>query len=161
MASFLRWFTLLPQEEVESIEKQHHDAPHQRHGQRALAEHMTELVHGESELDRAKAASQALFSGNVAALESELLKEVFADVPSSTHDKAALEGDGVSLVDLLPETSLASSKREAREFLSNNAVSVNGEKVGPDRALNTTDLLHGGTILIRRGKEKWHTTRWA
>jgi tyrosyl-tRNA synthetase len=81
-------------------------------------------------------------------------------VPSSEHDKRQLEGAGISLVELLPETTLANSKREAREFLGNGAVSVNGERVEPDRALAAADLLHGRTILLRRGKKNWHATRW-
>jgi tyrosyl-tRNA synthetase len=89
-----------------------------------------------------------------------MLAEVFADVPATTHDKAHLEGDGARLVDVLPETSLASSKREAREFLGNGAVAVNGERVPADRALTMDDLLHDGTILLKRGKKHWHATRW-
>ena len=62
--------------------------------------------------------------------------------------------------EMLPLTSLASSKREAREFLGNGAVAVNGEKVPADCAAKTSDLLHGRTILLKRGKKKWHATRW-
>ena len=67
---------------------------------------------------------------------------------------------GMSLVELLPQTTLAASKREAREFLANGAVSVNGEKVDAGRTLKTSDLLSGGLILVRRGKKSWHATRW-
>ena len=81
-------------------------------------------------------------------------------VPNSTHAKAKLEGDGIDLIELLPETTLAKSKREAREFLSGGAVAINGEKAAPERRLRTSDLLHGRTILLRRGKKHWHATRW-
>ena len=69
------------------------------------------------------------------------------------------------ILDLLPETSLAGSKREAREFLSNGSISINGAKVDKasalDRRLGPDDLLHGRMILVRRGKKTWHATRWS
>ena len=80
---------------------------------------------------------------------------------TTSSRSSSLEGEGVSLVDLLPQTTLASSKREARDFLTGGAVLVNGMKVEPDRRLRTTDLMHGGTILIRRGKKNWHATKWS
>ena len=93
-----------------------------------------------------------------------MLEAVFADVASSEHPCAALEGGGVPLVELLVETGLASSKREARQFLSGGSIAVNGQKIAADaaleRALDSEDLLHGGTILLRRGKKVWHCTRW-
>ena len=66
-----------------------------------------------------------------------------------------------SATPLLPETSLAASKREAREFLGNGAVAVNGRKVGGDHVLRTDQLLHGRTILLKRGKKHWHATQWS
>jgi tyrosyl-tRNA synthetase len=72
-----------------------------------------------------------------------------------------LSGDGVSLVEVLSQTTLAASKRAAREHLSGGAMSVNGVKCPQDRRLKTDDLLPGGTILLRRGKKSWHATRWA
>jgi tyrosyl-tRNA synthetase len=157
---FLRKFTMLPQDEITQLERSQHEAPHERAAHRALAEHMTATLHGEDELHRVQAATAALFTGNVRDLDAQLLGDVFADVPSSQHDRALLEGDGASLVDLLPDTSLAKSKREAREFLGNGAIAVNGEKVPDDYALTTSDLLHGRSILLRRGKKNWHATRW-
>ena len=157
---FLKWFTMMSQEEIVSIVNNHQQAPHQRAGQRALAEYMTTLLHGIDEMRRVEAASQALFSGDVRSIDRELLHEVFADVPSSKHGRSQLEGDGISLSELLPETSLAKSKREAREFLGNNSISVNGDKVDADYALTMNDLLHGKLILLRRGKKSWHALRW-
>ncbi|MFO0833755.1 MAG: S4 domain-containing protein [Phycisphaerales bacterium] len=65
------------------------------------------------------------------------------------------------MLDLLVETGLAQSKREAREFLTSGSVAVNGRKVGVDDKLQTSDLLHGKVIAIRRGKKNWHVTKWA
>ena len=159
---FLRWFTFLDQDSIAELEQAHEQAPHQRPAQRALARHMTELVHGAAAVSSVEQAATALFGqGDVRALAEDMLRDVFADVPHSSHSKALLDGAGISLLDLLVDTSLAQSKREAREFLQNGAIAVNGEKADLERKLNTSDLLHGHTILLRRGKKNWHATRWA
>jgi len=156
-----RWYTMLPAETVAEIEARHAAEPQRREAQQSLAREMTRMVHGETELGRVQAATEALFSGNIRELDEIMLDEVFADVPNSTHSKSLLEGGGVSLVDLLPQTTLASSKREARDFLAGGAVQINGTKAAPERTLTGADLLHGRSILIRRGKKNWHATRWA
>lgn len=157
---FLKWFTFLDQTAIAGLAVEHGQAPDRRVAQRALAREMTELVHGKHELLRVEAASQALFGGDVRALDAAMLAEVFADVPHTAHDKGLLAGDGIALVELLPQTSLAGSKGQARQFLSSNAVSVNGERVEADRRLTARDLLHGNRILLRRGKKQWHATSW-
>ncbi len=155
-----KWYSMLGREEIESLAETHSKAPQERTAQRTLARHMTDLVHGPTERERVEAASQALFTGDVRSLDEATLAEVFAEVPHSTHSLSLLEGEGTPLVDLLPQTTLAASKREAREFLQNGAVLVNGEKATLDRTLCTRDLLHGRTILLRRGKKNWHATKW-
>ena len=126
---------------------------------RALARHMTELLHGAGERAQAEAAAQALFSGDLASLSERTLLEVFASVPSSEHDKNLLSG-GLPLIELLAQTTLVKSKREAREFLQSGSIAVNGRKVGPDDKVTTEDLLHGHSLALRRGKKNWHLTRW-
>jgi len=158
--SYLKWFTLMSEQEVAALAQSHGANPGAREAHRALARHMTELVHGRSELDRAEKASQALFSGEVRDLDAAMLDEIAQDVPSTTHDATGLGGEGLAIVDLLAQTSLASSKRESREFLQNGAVIVNGEKASVDRRLTRADLLHGRWIFLRRGKKNWHSTRW-
>jgi len=157
---FLKRFTFLEEERIAELAKEHEDAPQKRAAHKALAAEVTQTVHGASERERAERASDALFSGDVRGLDERTLSEVFADVPSTDHLRSELSGEGVSLADLLTSTSLASSKREARQFLQSGAVSVNGERVGPDHKLRESDLLHGERILLRRGKRQWHATRW-
>lgn len=160
VVQWLKWYTVLSRDRIESLAAEHEKAPQDRVAQRALASHMTEMLHGEHELKKVQSASQALFSGDVRGLEESMLEEVFADVPHSTHDKSLLEGDGVSTVEVLVQTSLAGSKREAREFLGNGAIAINGTRAEADHCLTTADLLHAHTILLRRGKKRWHATRW-
>jgi tyrosyl-tRNA synthetase len=161
VVKFLKTFTTLSHDEIKALEAAHAAEPGKREAHRALAKHMTEMLHGKAELDRAEAAAAALFSGEVASLDLPTLTEVFASVPSSTHAKSDLAGEGVALIDLLPQTTLAKSKREAREHLSTGAVTLNGEKVGESDRLTPTRLLHNSLALLRRGKKAWHVTRWA
>jgi tyrosyl-tRNA synthetase len=160
VVAFLKLFTSLEREAIEPLAEQHARAPHERHAQRALAREMTELVHGREELTRVEAASQALFGGDVRALDAAMLSEVFADVPHTVHDKGLLAGNGVALSELLPHTSLVSSKSQARQFLESGAISVNGARASADQRLTERDLLHANRILLRRGKKQWHATQW-
>ncbi|MHC4975871.1 MAG: tyrosine--tRNA ligase [Planctomycetota bacterium] len=156
---FLKTFTLLPETEIAAVLTYHGEQPHLRHAQRTLAREATNLLHGGSGLARAEAATEALFAGDIASLDAPTLEEAFGAAPSSEHSLADLR-NGMSLVELLPTTSLASSKREAREFVGNGAISINGARVSEDRALSPDDLLHGSSIVLKRGKKKWHITRW-
>jgi tyrosyl-tRNA synthetase len=153
--SYLRWFTFLGRERIDAVLGEHASAPDQRLAQRTLAREMTALVHGQSELVKVEAASHALFGGDVRALDAELLAEVFADVPHSQHAQSALGGEGLAIVDLLVQTSLAPSKSQARQFLQSGAISINGERVAADHRVTSADLLHGSRILLRRGKKQW------
>ncbi|MDB4986993.1 MAG: tyrosyl-tRNA synthetase, partial [Myxococcaceae bacterium] len=160
VASYLKLFTFLSQDEIASLVAAHEREPHKREAQRTLARTLTELVHGSAELKSAELASSALFSGDLRGLSESLLDAVMEDVPSSQHAKSSLEGEGVALLDLLPETKLVSSKREARQFLETGAVLVNGQKAALAQRLTVSDLLHGKVIVLKRGKKNWHLTRW-
>ena len=157
---YLKLFTLLKRNEIDEIIGAHKSDPGARGAQRAVADAVTRLVHGDAAADRAQVATRALFTGEVASLDKETLDEVFADVESSEHRLSELAGEGLPLVELLPTTSLAKSKREAREFLTHGAISVNGAKVGINAKLTASDLLHGSIALLRRGKKSWYVTLW-
>jgi tyrosyl-tRNA synthetase len=159
VGQLLRWFTFMPQDQVEALEADQKARPQERPAQKALADAVTDMVHGPAETASAKAAAAALFSGDVRGLSEAALVDVIADLPSSEITKSGLCGDGLSLLELLPTTSLAASKREAREFLAAGAVSVNGEKAGPETRLTIAHALHLRVILLRRGKKFWHALR--
>jgi len=160
VVAFLKWFTFLTEPEVAHLAEEHAKAPEQRIAHRELARQITRTIHGDDELAKVEAASKALFAGDIRSLPEDMLRDVFADVPHSQHDKNGLSGEGVPLVDILPETTLATSKREARQFLQAGAILVNGDKAGADSRLTRDHLLHGHTILLKRGKKLWHATRW-
>jgi tyrosyl-tRNA synthetase len=158
---YLKIFTLLPADRIDALVAEHEKDPGARAAHRALAAHMTELVHGAEAREQAEAASKALFSGDVRGLSEQTLAEVFESAPATVHELALLEGEGLALADFLVTASVAKSKREAREFLTTGAVSVNGEKMGPDSRLVAAQLLHGKLALIRRGRKTWHIARFS
>jgi tyrosyl-tRNA synthetase len=108
----------------------------------------------------AERAAEALFAGDVRAIDAQLFDDVLVDIPNSEHEKSQLAGEGIALLDLLPLTSLVTSKREARQFLETGAVSVNGEKAALATRLTEKALVHGKAILLKRGKKNWHLTSW-
>ncbi len=158
---FLKIFTLLPKDEIDRLTDEVQTNPGAREAQKTLAHHATALLHGEDEAVACERAAKALFSGEIADLPEATLRAVLAEVPSSDHSVASLEGDGVATLDLLIETGLASSKRQAREFLAAGSISINGRKLDGEANLGSSDLLHGSLIAIRRGKKAWHLTHWS
>ena len=158
---YLKIFTLLTENEIDRLANEVETNPGAREAQKTLAHHATSLLHGEDEAIACEQAAKALFSGEIADLPEATLRAVLGEVPSSDHPKADLAGDGLALLDLLIETELASSKRQAREFLAAGSISINGRKVEGETSLTAADLLHGSMIAIRRGKKAWHLTRWS
>ena len=158
---YLKIFTLLPREEIERLGEAHAKEPAAREAHRALAREATALLHGKEEMEHAERAARALFTGEIADLPAAVLEEALSSAPSSQHDKAALGGEGMALLDLLPLTTLAKSKGEARELLSSGSLTINGsKKAGAGERVTSADLLHGRLIALRRGKKTWHLTRW-
>ncbi|MEX2217456.1 MAG: tyrosine--tRNA ligase [Phycisphaerales bacterium] len=157
---YLRLFTLLPREQIDALSAAHEKDPAAREAHRTLAREATTLLHGPTEAAHAERAARALFTGEIAGLPEAVLEEALGSVPASGHARAGLDG-GIPLVDLLPQTTLAKSKSEARELLGSGSITVNGAKAAPDHRLTAADLLHGRLIALRRGKKTWHLTRWS
>lgn len=160
-ANWIKVFTFLTQDEVDALLAQHAEQPGARALQRTLAQEAARILHGDKAMEQAELAGKALFSGDIASLDEQTLREVLADVPSSEKDRVDLAGDGYNPVELLKEIGLASSNREAREFIAAGSVSINGDKLAPDIPITEAHLLHGSLTAIRRGKKKWHLIRWS
>jgi tyrosyl-tRNA synthetase len=148
--NYLKTLTLLSKEDIEDLEEKLNKAPELREAQKKLAEEVTELVHGKSALNEALRVTHALFSGDFEDLNENEFKMI-----EKTLDVAHLSS-GTELVDALVETKLASSKREARQFITSNAVSINGEKID-DLAytLKQEQTYHNRYVMMRRGKKKY------
>lgn len=150
VSNYLRTLTLLPREEIESLEQQTIDNPHLRLGQKKVASEIVELVHGKQALEEALRVTEALFKGSM----SNLSKKEFLML-AQTLEAIELE-DGQSLMDTLIQTKLAQSRREAREFIKNNAVSINDVKqTDIDYVLSKEDAIFDQYVILRRGKKKY------
>lgn len=123
---------------------------------KALAAHMTELVHGKSGLQKAQAATEIFFGKEVTDAESEALQSIVADVPNAEVQRSALEGDGVNVIDAFVESPLAKSRGEIRRTLEQGGAYVNNVRVtNVDHQITTKDLIGGKMILLRSGKKKY------
>jgi tyrosyl-tRNA synthetase len=154
---FLRYFTFLSEAQMVAIEEQDKAASGRPQAQGVLASEVTGLVHGEEGLQAALRITEALFSGQLSQLTSGDLQQLYLDgMPASTTAESEL-----TLVQILVESGLAKSNKMAREFISNNAVSINGEKVSDvDALFNSTSGLHKEFHVIKRGKKLFHLLRW-
>ncbi|EOB9346930.1 tyrosine--tRNA ligase [Staphylococcus aureus] len=148
---FLKYFTFLGKEEIDRLEQSKNEAPHLREAQKTLAEEVTKFIHGEDALNDAIRISQALFSGDLKSLSAKELKDGFKDVPQVT-----LSNDTTNIVEVLIETGISPSKRQAREDVNNGAIYINGERQQDvNYALAPEDKIDGEFTIIRRGKKRY------
>lgn len=139
--------TLLGKAEIDLALEMHKRNPGARHGQQLLAREVTTLVHGADEAARAERISSILFDeGGMASLSKEELPLLLSVAPSS---KVSV---GMTLQDALVASGLASSKREAKQFLEDGAVALNGVSIGEDKLMLDTQDFPNGAALLRRGK---------
>jgi tyrosyl-tRNA synthetase len=153
---FLRYFTFLTREEIEALDARTAEAPQAREAQRALADAVTGLVHGDDGLASARRITEALFSGGLDALGAEDLGQLAQDGLPSVE----VSGADMKVGEALTGMGLAKSNSEAMRMIKSGAVSVNGEAVpSPSSALDDFGPLPGGYRLLRRGKKQWGLTR--
>jgi tyrosyl-tRNA synthetase len=150
VAGYLKIFSLRSRDEIEDLEAAVSERPAAREAQRALAEELTTLVHGEEECARAVAASAALFGrGELTDLDEATLAAALAETGIVAITAAPLP----AVLDVLIATELVDSRSAARRAVVEGGVYINNKKVtDPDAALETADLLHGRWVVIRRGK---------
>lgn len=147
---FLKVFSFLPKERIEEIAREHFTAPGARIGQKAVAYEVTKDIYGIEGAEEAISMTNALFSGNVSALKEKEIEEIFGEFKVTIKENTPL-------VDLLVELGAASSKREARTFISGNSVLINGEKVTDlEKIITKEDSLFNKYVVIRRGKKNYY-----
>lgn len=144
--SYLKVFTFLSKEEILEIEKEHLARPELRLAQKTLAKEIITDLHGEEEYLHAKEVSECLFTGKVSELTDKEIEMVFKGVPVLNYEK-------LPLMEFLVQEKVATSKREAREFLSGNAISVNGTLINDEYYLLDEKRKYN---IIRRGKKKYY-----
>lgn len=152
---YLKVFTFLSKEEIEKIEKEQLHHPESRVAQKALAREIITDLHGKEEFERAEEMSQLLFSGNIQKLSVNDLKIGLKDVP---HFDIKEE---LNLVEFLVNHKIASSKREAREWITAGSITVNGERVTDlEFVVSKESALEQTLTIIRRGKKKYYVGTW-
>ena len=154
--SYLKIFTFLSPEEIMDVMRKHEEVPEKRIAQKTLAYEFIKDLHGKEEADKAVRISEALFSGNVGALSGSEIEDGFKSVPNFTIDK-----EEENIVDFLVHYGIASSKREAREFVTNRSISINGEKIDDlNLTITKSHAIDDKFIIARRGKKKYHLGRF-
>jgi len=151
VVKYLKYFTFLSHEEILELEKATEEVPEKRLAQKALAEDVTKLVHGEEALQQAIRISDALFNGDIRELSATEIEQGFKDVPSYINND-----ETIGLVDLLVNAKISPSKRQAREDIQNGAIYINGDrKTDLQYILSSEDKIEGKYTVIRRGKKKY------
>ncbi|MDO5773997.1 MAG: tyrosine--tRNA ligase [Spirochaetales bacterium] len=149
VVDYLKIFTFLSKEQIEELEAKNKEHPELREAHKALAREIITDLHGAAEFEKAVNISGSLFSGNVKSLSLKDIEIGFKDVPTATIS------EGEKLIDMLVNNKIASSKREAREFLAAGSITLNGEKFTDENMPVTSQLaIEGKVIVLRRGKKK-------
>jgi tyrosyl-tRNA synthetase len=153
VVTYLKVLSFRSRDEIEVLEKAVAERPQAREAQRALAEELTALVHGETQRDAVVAASQALFGrGDLAGLDEQTLRDATSELPRTTVPAGA-DGALPSVVDLFAETGLSASKSAARRAIAEGGAYVNNQRVTDEaHAPTSSDLLAGRYLVLRRGK---------
>ena len=148
---YLKKLTFLSKEEIEEIEKNHNENPHLREAHKALAREVITDLHGSDAYEEAVRISESLFSGDIKSFTESQINDAFKGLEPFKIN------EDTNFIDLLVNSGVCSSKREAREFISNGSISLNGEKVTDLEFLITKDVCIGSKyIIIRRGKKKYY-----
>ena len=152
--SYLKKLTFLSKEEIEEIEAKHNEHPELREAHKILAREIITDLHGKEEYKKAVRISEALFKGNFNDLSNEELGEAFKgnEVKEIELNK--------NILDVLVEMNVATSKRQAREFISGNSIEIKGEKVKElDKTITEQDLINNTFLIIKRGKKNYYTAK--
>ena len=149
--SYLKMLTFLSKEEIEKIEERHNQHPELREAHKILAREIITDLHGKDSYDKAVMMSEALFTGKFTNLTKEEILELFTG-----YDKIKVSNNQ-NILDLLINVGVCNSKREARELVTGNAISINGEKVSDiEYIISDKDFIENEYIIIRRGKKNYY-----
>ncbi len=155
--NYLKYFTWLNQDRIDELEASLEENPGQRAAHKTLAEEVTKMVHGETELSKAENATKILFGSEIVDVTVENLFEIFTDVPSTSVSKETLLGDGVELTELLQSAGITGSKGEAKRLIKAGGIYINNRRINEvDRKLSKDDWIEGKVVIIRRGRKNYH-----
>lgn len=147
--SYLKIFTFLSKEEIDELEIKNNEHPELREAHKALAREIITDLHRKEEYEKALKISECLFKGNIKELDTKDILVGFKDVPHFEVE------ENIKIIDLIVNGKVASSKREAREFINSGAIYINGDKVEDENMIITKDIaLDNKILVIKRGKKK-------
>ncbi len=162
VVQLLKVFTFLPPEDIAALEAQHLAAPHQRDAHKKLALELTKLVHGETAAADAIKASEILFGGSLEGITETQFNEVIAEVPNVTLSRSVLGQPTGALIDVLIAAGLSPSKGQARKDIEAGGVYVNNVRSADIKlVLDSSNLLFGQFVLMRKGKRNYALVRFA
>ncbi len=148
---YLKMLTFLSKEEIEDLEKKHNAHPELREAHKALAREIITDLHGKEEYEKALKISECLFTEKINELSSDDILNNLNDVPRFTFK------DSTNIVDLLVDKQVCSSKREAREMVSGNAISINNQKISDlEKLITKNDLIDHKVMLLKKGKKNYY-----
>jgi len=148
---YLKVFTFLSKEEIENIEKIHNEKPENRYAQEILAREIITFIHSKEDYEQAKFMSESLFSEDITKLSADDIINNLKDIPRFTIT------EDINIVDMLVNNNICTSKREAREFVTNGAISINNKVIKDLNYIITKEIcIDNKVILIRKGKKKYY-----
>jgi tyrosyl-tRNA synthetase len=157
--TYLKYFTLLSHDDIRALEASLQQEPEKRAAQQALAREVVRIVHGDAEVARAEAATQALFGTSIRDLDEATLLDVMSDAPSTQKERSVL--DAYSLIDALVDSGLCASKGAARKDITAGGIYMNNDRINDAAAtIKSSDLIGGSHVVLRKGKKNYHLLRF-
>ena len=153
--TYLKFFTLLSQSEICSLEEAVSTSPEKREAQRKLAQEVTRLVHGEAALAKAERASRVLFGEAISDISDRDLEAIFRDVPGAEIGREKLKS-GMGMIDLMAQSGLVKSKGEARRMIKQGGAYLNNVRIeSEEKEVSLNDLASESMLVLRSGKKKY------
>ena len=152
---YLKRLSLRSPEEIMALEEAMKAAPEKREAQKALAEELTEIVHGKEGLEKALRITDTFFKGNIMDLSPEEIKDGLKDAASCMVE------DGTLLIDVLLQAGISKSKRDARQLIQQGSIQLNGEKTQSlDTVVNRSDAVDGEFSILKKGKKNYYLIKF-
>jgi tyrosyl-tRNA synthetase len=160
VVNYLKFFTMLDQQAIAEMATLVAVSPEKREAQKRLAEEVTRMVHGESNLRKTIQASRVFFGGEIADLSASDVLDIFEEVPSRNIPRDTLSGEGLPLVDLVIACGYAASKGAARRLIESGGIYVNNRRVSDVKAtISLPSLVEGQYLVLRKGSREYHLVR--
>lgn len=151
---YLKKLTFLGKDEIDALEEKVKNEPFRREAQKALGKEVVTILHGEDEFEKALKITNALFKGDIKSLNDDEIKDAITGI-----EQIEVEAD-LNLVDAITTANIASSKREAREWISAGSIQINGEKVTDFEFVVSKDkAIVDNNVIVKRGKRNYYVIK--